>query len=184
MAFATQGRSSAAAPFSNIDVLWITAGLGCDGDTIAMTGATQPSIEDILLGSMPWIPAVRLHNPFLAYENGDEFLGPFHLAAEGKLKPFILVVEGSIPNENNKKEAEVHLGRDDAGVFLRVRDYGQGMPRELVDNFQRKRAEAGVGLAGMRERVSELGGRLEIFSDGQGTVVSVHVPVVSREREI
>jgi len=53
-----------------------------------------------------------------------------------------------------------------------------------VDNFQRKRAEAGVGLAGMRERVSELGGRLEIFSDGQGTVVSVHVPVVSREREI
>ena len=26
-----------------IDVLWITAGLGCDGDTIAMTAASQPA---------------------------------------------------------------------------------------------------------------------------------------------
>ena len=39
-----------------IDVLWVTAGLGCDGDTIAMTAATQPSIEDIVLGGIPWIP--------------------------------------------------------------------------------------------------------------------------------
>ena len=34
---------------TEIDVLWITAGLGCDGDTIAMTAATQPSIEDIVM---------------------------------------------------------------------------------------------------------------------------------------
>jgi hypothetical protein len=31
---------------TEIDVLWITAGLGCDGDTIAMTAATQPSLEN------------------------------------------------------------------------------------------------------------------------------------------
>jgi hypothetical protein len=30
---------------TELDVLWITAGLGCDGDTIAMTAATQPSID-------------------------------------------------------------------------------------------------------------------------------------------
>src|ERR1700675_4475341 len=83
---------------SEIDVLWITAGLGCDGDTIAMTAATQPRIEDIVLGAMPWIPKVRLHNPFLSLANGDDFLEPFHRAAEGGLKPFILVVEGSIPD--------------------------------------------------------------------------------------
>lgn len=29
---------------------------------------------------------------------------PFHLAAEGKLAPFILVIEGSIPDETNKEE--------------------------------------------------------------------------------
>jgi hydrogenase small subunit len=89
---------------TEIDVLWITAGLGCDGDTIAMTAATQPSIEDIVGGALPWIPKVNFLNPFLAIENGDEFMQHFHLAAEGKLEPFILVVEGSIPDESNKKE--------------------------------------------------------------------------------
>lgn len=49
-----------------IDVLWITAGLGCDGDTVSMTAATQPSIEDVLLGAFPGLPHVRLHNPVLA----------------------------------------------------------------------------------------------------------------------
>ena len=88
-----------------LDILWMTAGLGCDGDTIAMTGATQPSIEDIVTGALPWIPKVKFYNPFLAYENGDEFVRPFRDAAEGRSdRPFILVVEGSIPNENNKAE--------------------------------------------------------------------------------
>src|SRR6185436_18319848 len=87
-----------------IEILWITAGLGCDGDTIAMTAATQPSLEDILLGGVPGIPRVKLHNPFLSYENGDEFMQVFYKAAEGKLDPFLLVIEGSIPNENKKPE--------------------------------------------------------------------------------
>ena len=93
------------AKIREIDILWITAGLGCDGDTIATTAATQPSIEDLLSGSLPWIPKVNLYNPFLSYENGDEFVQIFRNAAEGKsTRPFILVVEGSIPDEKNKNE--------------------------------------------------------------------------------
>ncbi len=38
-----------------------------------MTGATQPSIEDVVTDALPWIPKVKLCNPFLAYENGDRF---------------------------------------------------------------------------------------------------------------
>jgi hydrogenase small subunit len=87
---------------NEIDILWITAGLGCDGDTIAVTAATQPSIEDIILGALPWIPKVNFHNPVLAFEVGEEFLAHFYRAAEGTLDPFILVVEGSIPDENIK----------------------------------------------------------------------------------
>ena len=46
------GRSpSDSAPISEIDILWMTAGLGCDGDTIAVTAATQPSIEELVLGA-------------------------------------------------------------------------------------------------------------------------------------
>lgn len=91
-------------PLEQIQILWLTAGLGCDGDTIAMTGASLPSIEDILLGALPGIPRVTLHNPVLARESGDDFVRHFHLAAQGQLEPFILVVEGSIPNERNKTE--------------------------------------------------------------------------------
>jgi hydrogenase small subunit len=91
-------------PLSKIDVLWITAGLGCDGDTISMTAATQPSIEDILLGQIPWIPTVTLHNSFLSRANGEDFMRAFHQAATGEIENFILIVEGSIPNEHNKDE--------------------------------------------------------------------------------
>lgn len=86
----------------HMDILWITGGLSCDGDTVAMTAARLPSIEDIVLGGIPGIPKVRLHNPVLSYEVGDEFLRAFESAANGELSPFILVVEGSIPNEKNK----------------------------------------------------------------------------------
>jgi hydrogenase small subunit len=87
-----------------IDVLWITAGLGCDGDTIAITAATQPSLEDLVLGAIPGIPRVNFRNPVFAVETGDEFVSYFHRAAKGLLSPFVLVVEGSIPNEQNKTE--------------------------------------------------------------------------------
>jgi hydrogenase small subunit len=87
-----------------IDVLWITAGLGCDGDTVSMTAATLPSIEDLVLGAIPGVPKVTLHNPCLAYDNGEDFMRHFHRAAAGELDPFILVIEGSIPNERLKAE--------------------------------------------------------------------------------
>jgi hydrogenase small subunit len=90
--------------FPELDILWITAGLSCDGDTISITAATQPSIEDVLLGVIPGIPRVRLHHPVLAYRTGAEFLEPFHRAAAGDTGPFVLVVEGSIPNERNKAD--------------------------------------------------------------------------------
>ena len=41
---------------SDIHILWITAGLGCDGDSVSITAATQPSIEDVLLGAIPACP--------------------------------------------------------------------------------------------------------------------------------
>ncbi len=87
-----------------VDVLWITAGLSCDGETVAVTSATQPSIEDLVLGQIPVVPKVRLHNPVLSFENGADFMRIFDEAAAGKLDPFLLVVEGSIPNERIKTE--------------------------------------------------------------------------------
>ena len=80
-------------------VIWMTTGLGCDGDSVAMTSATNPSLEDIVRGIIPGMPRVVVHNPVLAYENGQEFMQAWWDAEAGKLDPFVLVVEGSIPNE-------------------------------------------------------------------------------------
>ncbi len=44
-----------------VHVLWINAGLSCDGDSVALTGATQPSIEEIALGALPGLPKVAVH---------------------------------------------------------------------------------------------------------------------------
>jgi len=94
------GRKTQRAPnVKEVHILWMTAGLGCDGDSVSITAATQPSIEDVVLGAIPGLPKVFLHNPVLSYENGAEFLDVFHKAAKGELKNFVLVVEGSIPNE-------------------------------------------------------------------------------------
>src|SRR6202789_573826 len=97
-------KTQTPSPIAEVHILWITAGLGCDGDSVSITAATQPSIEDVLLGAIPGLPKVHLHNPVLAYENGSDFLKYWYLAAQGKLEPFVLVVEGSIPNEKIKKE--------------------------------------------------------------------------------
>ena len=90
-------------PVPEVHILWITAGLGCDGDSVSITAATQPSIEDVLLGAIPGLPKVHLHNPVLAYENGDDFLKYWYQAEQGKLEPFVLV-EGSIPTKRLRKK--------------------------------------------------------------------------------
>ncbi len=66
------GRKTQQPPaIPEIDILWLTAGLGCDGDTIAMTAATNPSIEDLVLGSIPGIPKVNLHGLRLVQSLGS-----------------------------------------------------------------------------------------------------------------
>jgi hydrogenase small subunit len=99
-----------------VPVLWLTAGLGCDGDSIAMTAATQPSIEELVGGVFPDVPAIDLHHPVLSYETGADFLDTFHRAAAGELPPFILFVEGSIPDETLSGEGFwAAMGNDESG---------------------------------------------------------------------
>jgi hydrogenase small subunit len=84
-----------------VHILWISEGMSCDGDTVSITAATQPAIEDVVTGLVPGLPTVHLHNKVLSPTlGGEEFLAPYRAAARGELTPFVLVIEGSIPNEN------------------------------------------------------------------------------------
>ena len=85
-----------------VNVLWIPAGLSCDGDSVALTAAMQPSIEEIALGFLPGLPKVKFHWPLIEYSlGGAEFLKAFFAAERGELDPFVLVIEGSIANERD-----------------------------------------------------------------------------------
>lgn len=85
-----------------VHILWINAGLSCDGDSVSLTAATLPSVEDIAMGAIPGLPKVQFHWPLVDFEVGDDFMQWFWKADAGQLEPFLLVVEGSIPNEQIK----------------------------------------------------------------------------------
>jgi len=82
-----------------VHVLWMSGGLGCDGESVAMTSATSPSLEDLLSGVIPGCPKIVLHNPLLAFEVGDDFMRAWYDAEDGALDPFVLILEGAIGNE-------------------------------------------------------------------------------------
>ncbi|MFZ0606945.1 MAG: hydrogenase expression protein HypE [Xanthobacteraceae bacterium] len=119
---------------AEVHVLWITAGLGCDGDSVSITAASNPSIEDVMLGAIPGLPKVHLHNPVLAYSVGDEFMKPFHQAVKGELPNFVLVVEGSIPNENLSGQGYwAAVGTDPkTGQPIKTTDWITGLARNAL----------------------------------------------------
>jgi hydrogenase small subunit len=78
--------------------------MSCDGDSVSLTNATLPAIEEIATGVLPGLPKVQFHWPLIDYEVGSEFMQWFFKAEAGDLDPFVLVVEGSVANEKIKSE--------------------------------------------------------------------------------
>src|SRR6202451_989037 len=100
MSLTVTEAAQAAAEETVVHVLWINAGLSCDGDSVALTAATQPSIEEIALGALPGLPKIAVPWPLIVFGVGrvggaDVFTEWFFRAAGGELEPFVLVVEGS-----------------------------------------------------------------------------------------
>jgi len=62
-------------------------------------------------------------------------------------------------------------------VILEIRDDGCGIEGKRLVRLRETSAETGVGLAGMRERMNELNGTLEMESEGRGTTIRAVVPI-------
>ncbi len=87
----------------------------------------------------------------------------------------------NVHRHSGTKSVQVELAKNKGQITLTVRDFGRGMPVESPEQSQASARSVGVGLAGMRERVNDLGGRLDIQSSAQGTLISVSIPLRAEE---
>jgi PAS domain S-box-containing protein len=71
---------------------------------------------------------------------------------------------------------DICLSLNPKELRLEIKDDGRGIPQKRLKNLIEEPAEAGVGLAGMRERMRELGGAFEIRSGRGGTTVIISIP--------
>ena len=92
------------------------------------------------------------------------------------------VLQESLTNvhrHSGASAASVRLRRESDHLKLEIDDNGKGISEERLRRFNASPGAAGVGITGMRERVRELGGRLEIHSRQTGTTVSVALPMLN-----
>jgi len=73
-------------------------------------------------------------------------------------------------------DVRIHWGK--GKVTLIVADDGRGIPAEVLLRFHQGSAP-GIGLAGMRERLAEFGGVINVESSGQGSVVQAIIPTIA-----
>ena len=82
----------------------------------------------------------------------------------------------NIHRHANASRVDIEVVCTDDEVVLSVRDNGRGIQRTVLDRFRAGEA-GGIGLAGMRERLAELGGTLEVQSQTGGTQVHATLPI-------
>jgi two-component system, NarL family, sensor kinase len=83
----------------------------------------------------------------------------------------------NIHRHSGASDASIQLLHEGDAVILEIRDFGKGIPEERLRLIHGVSAETGVGLAGMRERLHELNGSLEIESNARGTSMRATVPL-------
>ncbi len=100
------------------------------------------------------------------------------LPREMELALFRLLQEAltNVHRHSESVVAQVRLHMDGNHAVLEVQDAGKGLPQKILAESGPIPA-TGVGLRGMDERMRQLGGRLEISSNGNGTTLTAIVPI-------
>jgi signal transduction histidine kinase len=89
------------------------------------------------------------------------------------------IVQECLTNIHRHSEslmADIRIYQFADGLTLEVKDTGRGIPSETLARISSV-GLPGVGLRGMRERITALGGAFEILSEGKGTTVKVAIPL-------
>jgi PAS domain S-box-containing protein len=88
------------------------------------------------------------------------------------------VVQESLTNihrHSGSKTARIRIAREAEAVSVEVQDEGGGMPPEKLAEIHSGRS--GVGIRGMRERIRQFEGLMNIESSNSGTRIAVAIPI-------
>ena len=105
------------------------------------------------------------------------------LPKEVELTLFCVAQESlaNVHRHSKARSVEISIERSPSQVSLTVRDDGIGIAAPL--HSDRRNSLLGIGIAGMRERVSQLQGEFRIQSSpGKGTTIHVVLPLVVEEK--
>jgi signal transduction histidine kinase len=157
-------------------------------DSVTETRTISHLLHPPLLDEVGIASAARWYAEGFAKRSGIEIVAdiPDDLKRMSRPAELVLfrVLQESLTNihrHSRSSRAEISLQTNAKAATLRIRDYGKGIPRDMLDNFMRTGGNVGVGLAGMRERVREQGGQFDIQSDRNGTTITVVMPVAPSE---
>jgi PAS domain S-box-containing protein len=112
----------------------------------------------------------------------DIFLDlPYRLSADTEVLLFRVLQESltNVHRHSGSDRAEIRAGIDGEAVYLEIRDYGHGVPREVIESYKTSGNGVGVGLAGIRERLREVDGKLDLSSTTEGTILRVSLLVAN-----
>jgi PAS domain S-box-containing protein len=110
-----------------------------------------------------------------------ESLGRFPRDLE--IAAFRIVQEtlANVHRHSGSSTAKINIWRSTSQLRLKVEDQGKGMILPAFGKDDRENAILGVGISGIRERVRQLGGQMQIRSGEWGTAVEVVFPLEESE---
>jgi two-component system NarL family sensor kinase len=97
------------------------------------------------------------------------------------------VVQESLTNVHRysgSPDAEIRITSSDEQVRLEIADHGKGIQAAVRRAPEQGVASLGVGIPGMRERLRQLGGQLQVDFGRNGTRVIATVPIKKAESEV
>ncbi|MFZ1133986.1 MAG: PAS domain-containing protein, partial [Candidatus Korobacteraceae bacterium] len=152
---------------------------GCIKEVRTLSHLLHPPMLD----EVGLLPAIRWFVTGFSQRSGIEVqldLPPTlnRLPVELEIAVFRAVQESltNVHRHSGSPTARVSLKVESDQVHLQVIDHGRGIPPQKLSSRQ-ENTTIGIGILGMRERMRQLGGQLEIQSLEEGTMVQVIIPL-------
>jgi PAS domain S-box-containing protein len=105
--------------------------------------------------------------------------GRFSQEAETALFRVLQESLGNIQKHSGSSTGKIRLAANPRNIELVISDAGVGIPSGILNEERTTTGALGIGILGMRERMRQLGGHLEIRSGSGGTTVTAILPLTN-----